>query len=67
MVHVSRHLLAVGGRADRVPKASLSAEAGGPLEAGRDGVPEATTGPLERVTLAVKPHLLGAMAELPVE
>ena len=59
-------LLVVGGRADRIPKASMRTEARGPLEAGRDGVPEATTDPLESVALAVKPQLLRAMAELPL-
>ena len=67
MVHVGQHLLAVGGRPDRVLQASLGAEAGGPLEAGRDGAPERTTGPLEGVALAVQAHLLGATAELPTD
>ena len=60
MMHVSHHLFAVGGRRYRILDASLGAEAGGPLEAGRDGAPERTTGPLEGVTLAVQAHLLGA-------
>src|SRR5262245_62981168 len=33
------------------------------MEAGRDGAPERTRGPLERVTLAVYAHLLGTLAE----
>src|SRR3984893_4256372 len=67
MVHVGQHLLAVGGRPDRVLQASLGAEAGGPLEAGRDGAPEGATGPLEGMALAVQAHLLGAMAEFPTD
>src|ERR1700731_4486557 len=67
MVHVGQHLLAVGGRPDWVLQASLGAETSGPLETGRDGPPEAATGPLEGVTVAVQAHLLGPMAELPTE
>ena len=64
MVHIGQHLFAVGGRPDRVLQASLRTKARGPLEAGRNGAPEATTGPLEGVTLAVHPHFLGAIAKL---
>src|SRR5262249_19780690 len=67
MVHVGQHLLAVGGRRDRVLQASPGAKARGPLEAGRDGAPEGTTGPLEWLALAVQAHLLGATAELPTD
>jgi hypothetical protein len=47
MLPVGQHLLAVGGRPDRFLRASLGAEARGPLEAGRDGAPEDATSPLE--------------------
>src|SRR5215831_14483725 len=65
MMHVGQHLLAIGGRPDRVQQASLRTKASGPLKAGRNGAPEATTGPLEGVTLPVHAHLVGAIAELP--
>src|SRR5919108_2037606 len=64
IVDVGQHLLAVGGRPDRILQANLGAEAGGPLEAGRDGAPEGTAGPPEGVSLAVLAHLLGVTAEL---
>jgi hypothetical protein len=63
MVHVGQHLLAVGGRPDRILQASLGIETG-PREADRDGSPEGTTRPLEGVALAIQAHLLGATAEL---
>ncbi len=64
MVHVGQRLLAVGDCPDRILQASLGAEAGGPLEAGRDLAPEDTTGPLEWVALTIPAHLLGTTAEL---
>src|ERR1700730_18282639 len=64
IVNVGQHLLAIGGRPDRVLQARLGAEAGGPLEARRDRAPEGTASPPEGVALAIPAHLLGTTAEL---